>query len=107
MSSPNVVSIERPQQSEKAARRRPRNAGSFVHTIYQEDLEKERVLAKAIGDAKAAYRKHMEFLEQAHRAGAMIEPGLYDIKEVLRRGGGVEVQPWQKPGIRVVRKKAS
>jgi len=102
-----VVCIANPPAGEKRARLRKRNPGTFVHTITQEDLEKALQLMAAIGEAKRAYSEHMQFLEQARRSGAQIEPGLYELLEVIRRGGGVEVPAWEKPGVRIVKKKAS
>jgi len=86
---------------------KPLNPSRFIHTLYQEDLEKASLLARQIGNAKRAYKKHMRFLEQAWRNGATVETGMLTIEEVLHRGGGTYVEKWEKPGIRVAKRKAS
>lgn len=103
-----MSTVPRPaaDRSLKLVRLRPRSPARFVHTIYQEDLEKAQLLARQIGAAKRAYIKHMRFLEAAWRNKAVVEDGPLTIEDILRRGGGVFVEKWEKPGIRIAKNKA-
>lgn len=94
-----------PRPSPKLIRLRLRRALHPVEGISQQDLRTAELLCKQLGIAQKSYARHMQFLEKAWRAGASVEPGDLAIEDIMRRGGGVYIDKWEKLGIRVVRKK--
>ncbi|GEM_PF-5916690 len=84
----------------------PRQPGGEARRITQQDKLEAVRLSRAISAAKKAYKQHMEFLEQAYRAGAVDEPGELMIEEVLHSGGGTFIEKWSVPGIRIVKQRA-
>ncbi len=93
MSSPSAVA------SEKVVAIRQINTGRFAHTVTQEDMAELARLSREFSAARQAYDAKKEWIIAAIRAGAAIEPGLFRVRLVPRKGGGYFVEAWESESL--------
>ncbi len=53
---------------------KPRNEGSFAHTLYQEDAAELLKLSREFSQARAKWEQKRDYVKAALRGGARIEP---------------------------------
>jgi len=76
----SVVALKKNRIENKVARLRPRNLGSFAHTIYQSDLEEVLIARTEMRNAEKKLQEKEEYIAAAIRGGAGTEPGLHTAK---------------------------